>query len=284
MRSYVLITGAAGGLGKAFAAECAARGWRLLLTDTSAAVLAPLAAGLRRLYDADVVAIPCDLTDSVSRQALWSAIDARRMRLHMLVNNAGTDFEGAFAEKSLDELRTIIRLNVEGTLEITRRALARRDPTRPLRVVNVASLAAYYPMPIKATYAASKRFVLDLSLALRHEFDPRDATFTVLAPAGLPTNPVTVRSIAAQGIWGELTTRNVGPVAARTIDLALAGRAVYIPGAVNQVMRAASAVLPAQWVASFIGRRWRSVRGETPGHGAPSRRAAPASQLGVVAP
>jgi short-subunit dehydrogenase len=167
---------------------------------------------------------------------------------------------------------------------MTRRALERRDSTRPLRVVNVASLAGYYPMPIKATYAASKRFVLDLSLALRHEFDPRDATFTVLAPAGLPTNPVTVRSIAAQGIWGELTTRNVGPVAARTIDLALAGRAVYIPGAVNQVMRAASAVLPAQWVASFIGRRWRSVRGETPGHGAPSRRAAPASQLGVVAP
>lgn len=260
MRSYVLITGAAGGLGKAFACEAAARGWRLLLTDVSAAALEPLAAGLARLYDAEVLSLVCDLTDPSSRHALWSAIDARGLRLHMLINNAGTDFEGAFSEQRLDQLRTIVRLNVEGTLEMTRRALERRDLTRPLRVINVASLAGYYPMPIKATYAASKRFVLDLSLALRHEFDPRDVTFTVLAPAGLPTNPTTLGGIAAQGIWGELTTRNVGPVAARTIDLALAGRAVYIPGAVNQVLRAASAIFPAQLTASFIGRRWRNLR------------------------
>jgi uncharacterized protein len=262
MRSYVLITGAGGGLGKAFAAEAAARGWRLLLTDTSLAVLEPLAAGLTRLFDAEVVALVSDLTDPASRQALWSAIDARGLRLHMLVNNAGTDFEGPFAEQRLDHLRTIVRLNVEATLEMTRRALERRDRTRPLRVINVASLAGYYPMPSKATYAASKRFVLDLSLALRHEFDRRDVTFTVLAPAGLPTNPTTLGSIAAQGIWGELTTREVGPVAARTIDLALAGRAVHIPGTVNVILRAASALFPASVTASLIGRRWRQVRAE----------------------
>jgi len=282
MRSYVLITGAAGGLGKAFAAEAAARGWRLLLTDTSAAALDPLAAGLARLYDAEVLSLVCDLTDPASRQELWSAIDARGLRLHMLINNAGTDFEGAFDQQRLDQLRTIVRLNVEGTLEMTRAALARRDPTRPLRVVNVASLAGYYPMPLKATYAASKRFVLDLSVALRHEFDPRDVTFTVLAPAGLPTNPTTLGGIAAQGIWGELTTRNVGPVAARTIDLALAGRAVYIPGAVNQVLRAASAIFPAQLTAAFIGRRWRNVR-QAPS-GLPHVSGAPSTDLESVQP
>jgi len=264
MRSFVLITGAGGGLGKAFATEAAARGWRLLLTDTSAAALDPLAAGLSRLYDAEIVPVVCDLTDPASRQELWTAIDGRGLRLHMLINNAGTDFEGAFAEQRVDQLRTIVRLNVEATLEMTRRGLERRDPTRPLRVINVASLAGYYPMPLKATYAASKRFVLDLSLALRHEFDPRDVTFTVLAPAGLPTNPATLSGIAAQGIWGELTTRNVGPVAARTIDLALAGRAVYIPGTINQFLRAASSIFPSGLIASFVGRRWRNARGEQP--------------------
>jgi short-subunit dehydrogenase len=263
VRSYVLITGAAGGLGKAFAAECAARGWRLLLTDVHSEPLQALARGLARLHNAEVVTLVGDLTDPASRQELWSAIDRRGLRLHMLINNAGTDFEGAFAEQRLEHLRRIVRLNVEGTLEMTRRAVERRDPTRPLRVINVASLAGYYPMPIKATYAASKRFVLDLTAALRQEFDAREVTFTALAPAGLPTNPVTLDSIAAQGVWGEITTRNVGPVAARTIDLALAGRAVYIPGAINQVLRGASAVLPARWVASSIARRWRSVRGES---------------------
>jgi hypothetical protein len=265
MRSYVLITGAGGGLGKAFAAECAARGWRLLLTDTSAAVLEPLAAGLVRLYDSEVIALTCDLTDAESRQGLWSAIDRRGLRLHMLINNAGTDFEGAFAEQSIDQLRTIVRLNVEGSLEMTRRAVERRDPTRPLRIITVASLAGFFPMPIKATYAASKRFLLDLSLALRHEFDPRDVTFTVLCPGGLATNPSTLGSIAAQGIWGQLTTRNVGPVAAGTIDRALAGRAIYIPGVVNQALRGLGSFVPSETAASFIARRWRAVRRESAG-------------------
>jgi hypothetical protein len=260
VRSYVLITGATGGLGKAFAAEAAARGWRLLLTDLSPLLLQTYAEGLVRLFDAEVVCLAADLTDVASRQALWSAIDARRLRLHMLINNAGTDFEGAFIERRPEQLRAIVRLNVEGTLEMTRRAVERRDLHRPLRVINVASLAGYTPMPVKATYAASKRFVLDLSLALRQEFDPRDATFTVLAPAGLPTNPSTLEGIAAQGLWGELTTRNVGPVAARTIDMALAGRPVVVPGTINQILRAAASLFPASVKSAFIGRRWRSAR------------------------
>jgi short-subunit dehydrogenase len=262
MRSYVLITGAGGGLGKAFAAECAARGWRLLLTDTSSAALEPLAVGLERLYDAEVVRLVGDLTDPESRRRLWETVDRRGLRLHMLINNAGTDFEGAFAERRVELLRTVLRLNVEGTLEMTRRGLERRDPTRPLRIINVSSLAAFYPMPLKATYAASKRFVLDLSLALRCEFDPRDVTVTVLCPAGLPTNPITVGSIHAQGIWGQLTTLNVGPVAATTIDRALAGRSVYVPGAFNQALHRVGSLFPAETTAAFIGRRWRSVRSQ----------------------
>jgi short-subunit dehydrogenase len=117
-------------------------------------------------------------------------------------------------------------------------------------------------MPLKATYAASKRFVLDLSLALRCEFDPRDVTVTVLCPAGLPTNPITVGSIRAQGIWGQLTTLNVGPVAATTIDRALAGRSVYVPGAFNQALHRVGSLFPAETTAAFIGRRWRSVRSQ----------------------
>lgn len=264
MRSFVLITGAGGGLGKAFAAECAARGWRLFLTDTSESALAALATGLERLYGSEVQTATSDLTDPASRQALWSEIDRRGVRLHMLINVAGTDFEGAFVDQTIEHLRTIIRLNVEGTVEMTRRALELRDLARPLRIINVSSLAGYYPMPIKATYAASKRFLLDLSLALRHELDARDATVTVLCPAGLPTNPVTLHSIRAQGWWGQWTTRNVGPVASQTLDAALAGKAVVIPGRVNHVLRVVSGLFPPERVAAFIGRRWRAVRHDPP--------------------
>jgi short-subunit dehydrogenase len=257
MKSYVLISGAAGGLGKAFAAECAARGWNLFLTDLSEETLAPLAAGLERMYGAEVRTYAADLTDLAAREALWEHVRAYGLRFHCLLNVAGVDYEGLFDERRIEELRTILRLNVESTVEMTRRVLQHRDQTRMLHIVNVSSLAAFYPMPLKAVYASSKRFLLDWSLALHRELHDKGVTVTALCPAGMPSNPGVIRLIDAQGLAGRLTTVNVGDVAHRTIDRALAGRNVYVPGALNQALRHLGALVPPRLVATVVDRRWR---------------------------
>ncbi len=256
MKSYVFISGATGGLGKAFAAECASRGWDLFLTDLDAGALAPAAAGLARMYGVDVITAPCDLTDPAAREALLADIARRGIGFHFVFNVAGIDYQGPFDERRVDELRTILRLNVESTVEVTRGLLAHRDPTRPLHIVNVSSLAAFFPMPVKAVYAASKRFLLDWSLALDREMRPAGVTVTALCPAGMPTNESCVQGIAAQGLMGRITTVNVGDVARLTVDRALAGRPIVVPGWVNQVMRYVGSLVPAPVVAGVIGRRW----------------------------
>jgi short-subunit dehydrogenase len=177
----------------------------------------------------------------------------------MLLNVAGIDYQGVFGERQINELRTIVRLNIEATVEMTRRILQFKDQHCRLQVVNVSSLAAFYPMPVKAVYAASKRFLLDLSLALNRELRPSDVTVTALCPAGMPTNPECIRSIDAQGFMGQITTKNVGAVAARTIDLALAGRTVYIPGFVNQVLWFLGSLVPPAVIAFLIDKRWREA-------------------------
>jgi len=257
MKSYVFITGAAGGLGKAFAVECASRGWNLFLTDLSDEVLMPVARGIERLYNANTLHYPCDLTDPASREALWQQIGQQDLRFHFLVNVAGRDYEGPFDERQVDELRTLVRLNIEATVEMTRRVLPFRDPTRTLRIINVSSLASFYPMPLKAVYAASKRFLLDFSVALNQELRSSGVTVTALCPAGMPTTPACLRAIEAQGVMGHITTMNVGEVAARAVDLALAGRSVYVPGAVNQVLRAVGSLVAPPAVAFLLNRRWR---------------------------
>jgi uncharacterized protein len=259
MNSYVLITGATGGLGKALAAECAARGWNLFLTDRSDESLQPLAAGLQRLYGVTVIYAACDLTDPAARAGLWEHIARLGLRFHVLLNVAGIDYEGPFDERGVDELQTIIRLNIEATVAMTRRILEFRDPARTLRIVNVSSLAGYVPMPIKAVYAASKRFLLDFSLALHQELRASDVTVTALCPAGMPTNDSCIRGITAQGFMGQITTMNVGDVAAQTIDCALAGRGVFIPGIVNQALRMLGALLPAPLMAFLLNKRWRQA-------------------------
>lgn len=256
MRSYVLITGATGGLGKAFAADCASRGWNLFLTDISDRTLAPLATGMERLHGVTVRCHACDLTDPDARQSFWQHVADLGLRFHALINVAGLDYEGWFSERQVDELHTILRVNVEATVEMTRRVLQYRDPAEILRIVNVSSLAAFYPMPVKAVYAASKRFLLDWSLALRQELRPAGVTVTVLCPAGMRTNLACIRGIEAQGLMGHLTTLDVGYIAARTLDHALAGRALYIPGIVNRIMRLLGALLPSPTLAYLVGKRW----------------------------
>lgn len=254
--SYVMVTGAAGGLGKAFAVECASRGWNLVLTDLRADALDPLADSLSATYGIQVQVQACDLTDPASRTALFDWIKFWGLSFWALVNVAGLDYEGLFYECTRTQIRTILRLNIEGTLEMTHALLDFRDPYAAFRIINVASLAAYFPMPVKATYAASKRFLLDFSLALREEVRPLGTTVTVLCPAGLPTTPECIRAIEAQGLMGQLTTQNTGAVAAETLDAALRGRAVVIPGALNQVLRGLGSLVPPRLVARLVASRW----------------------------
>ncbi len=260
MENTVCITGATGGLGKAFAMECASRGWDLYLTDLHEGKLALLKRGLERMHGINVLYDPCDLVDPEARDRFWQRIHAAGLRFHMMINVAGLDFEGAFIDRNIEELKTIIRLNVEATVTMTRHVLDYKVPDETFYVINVSSLASFYPMPLKAVYAASKRFLLDFTRATRQELRKEDVRLLALCPAGLATKPETVRSISSQGFMGELTTMKIGDVAAKTINRALLGCSVYIPGWMNQVLKFFGTLVPADWVAWMIGRRWSKTR------------------------
>ncbi len=257
MNSMFFITGATGGLGKAFAAECASRGLDLFLTDLREENLAMLAQGLERSYGVSVLYQPANLTDAASRAEMFDRIRQAGWKFRGLLNVAGLDHEGLFHERSREEISAIVRLNVEATLIMTHTLLDFRDAVIPFRIVNVSSLAAFFSMPVKATYAASKRFLLDFSLALRNELREQNVTVTVLCPAGLPTTAGCISAIEAQGIMGQLTTEDIGKVAHQTIEAALRGRAIVIPGFLNQAIKWLGGLVPPTLVAEFVGERWR---------------------------
>jgi hypothetical protein len=257
--NMVLISGATGGLGKAFAVECASRGWDIYLTDKYEGPLNSLATGLRNTYGVCVITFPCDLTDQAMLNELFQQFKNDSVRFSMLINVAGIDHEGQFYHKAAQQIRSIIRLNIEATLMLTHDILPYRNPLETFRIINVSSLAAFYPMPVKATYAATKRFLLDFSLALREEVRDLGATVTVLCPAGMPTNQVCIDAIEAQGWAGQITTVDVGRVANQTINAALNGKAIVIPGLINRLLQMLGSIIPAGFLARLIGRRWISV-------------------------
>jgi short-subunit dehydrogenase len=254
----LVITGAAGGLGRAFAVEAARRGWDLVLTDV--APLGELASYLAATYGVRVETIHAELGTAAGRDELFAALPAGA--LGGLVNVAGVDHEGALDGRSRDQLLGIVRVNIEATVDVTREVLARRDPSARFVLITVCSLAAATPMPYKATYAASKRFLHDFSLALREELR-EEAAVVALCPAGLPTSTASVRGIYSQGVIGRLSSVSPGHAAAAAFDAATAGRAVCVPGWINGALYRLARIVPDHLAARATGRRWARARRDT---------------------
>lgn len=233
----VFITGASGGLGRALAVECANRGYNLFLTDVDANGLSLIKCGLERRFNATVAASACDLTSSKSVDEMLEVLDEHNIRFDMLLNIAGLDFEGSFIKREREAVVKIATVNNAATLRITHAILSRRKMGSHFYIVFVSSLASMFPMPLKAAYAASKRFILDFSTSLNQELKHSDASVLTLCPGGLATTPDVVRSIQAQGIWGGLTTNPLELVARRTLNKAQKGCCIYIPGLLNKSCR-----------------------------------------------
>lgn len=258
MKPFILISGATGGLGSAIVAECALRGYDLYLTDMREDV-GGFADFIARTYSIQTRARVCDLTSQVEREKFLEAIRSEGARFRGLINVAGMDYEGAFLERSRGQILQLLRLNVESALDLTHGILKLHDPDIRFMLVNVCSLAAVSPMPYKAVYAATKRFLLDFSFAIREEIK-EFATVTTLCPAGMPTTPENMVAIFAQGFWGRATTVDTRTVARMTLDAAEKGKAMVVPGFINQLIQLLSRLLPASVTTRLAGDRWRTAR------------------------
>ena len=256
----VLITGASGGLGRALAGECARRGCNLLLTDLKQENLLALQSGLERQYQVNITVRTCDLTCDESVDDLLRFIDWHGIRFDMLLNVAGIDHEGGFLSIERQKILDIVSLDVLATLRVTHAVLERRRSDKPFYLLFVSSLASLCPMPLKATYAASKRFLLDFSIALGQELKTQNVSVMALCPAGLATTPAAMQGIAAQGFWGQVTTCHLERLVRRTINHLLHGRRIYIPGTVNQILSFLGRLVPPATASAMVYSRWQAAQ------------------------
>ena len=251
---YMLITGGLGGLGTAFAMECAQRGYNLLLVDRHPEA-DTIINFLKERYSVNIQYLSCNLADPDARKTLLEEIQARHMVFSGLINVVGQEFEGRFLERSREEIFYMLQLNLLVMVDLTHEILAMREEANRFLLVNVASLAAYFPMPYKALYAATKRFILNFSLALRKEIEDF-GNVTVLCPGGLPTNSEAMKKIFLQGFWGKMTAHDTATVARKTLDYVKRNKAVYTPGLSNKLLVGLSRLLPETWLTAYLSRRW----------------------------
>lgn len=182
-----LITGASSGIGAAFARELAGNGANLILIARRIDRLNQLSAELSERHGVRVAVIGLDLTGDASVSAIKSKVEDLGIEVDLLVNNAGFATSGGFETEDLSKALNEIDLNVKALVSLTHAFLPTMLKKRYGAVINVASTAAFQPVPTMAVYGATKAFVLSFSEALWAEFEDRGVRVLALCPGGTET-------------------------------------------------------------------------------------------------
>lgn len=164
-----LITGASGGIGEQFARVFAARGADLILVARSEDKLVALAGELSSRHQIRAEVIPADLSIPGAADKVVAEADSRGLRVDILVNNAGFGTFGYLAKADPARIRDEVALNVGALTDFTTTYLHRMADAGEGAILNIASNAAFQPIPRMAVYAATKAYVLSLSEALWSE-------------------------------------------------------------------------------------------------------------------
>jgi len=175
-----LVTGGAGGIGKAIVAALAASGRRVVIADLDAAAAAALAAELGPA----AFPLALDVTDAAAVDRLLDDLPEPFRPIECLVNNAGHDIGGRtrFDLGTADDWASIIDTNLKGTMRVTRSVIAGMVARDRGDIVNVSSISAIRQVPDMVAYTTSKAGIHAFSDILRADLAETRVRVTEILP------------------------------------------------------------------------------------------------------
>ena len=246
-----LVTGASSGIGREYARELAKRGSNLILVARSKDALNHLAKELESTYKVSAEVLVLDLSKTASVDKLLERATRKGTVIDFLFNNAGFGTAGWARNESLDRVSEEINLNVHALTMLSLGLLKPMSERNSGVIVNIASTAAYQPVPGLAVYAATKAFVLSFTSALWAETKDTGVKVLTVSPGATETN---FFEVAGSKSFGKLA-----PVS-EVIDATFAdldsnnSKPALVVGSRNSIMAKFSKILPAKLVLDFTAK------------------------------
>ena len=241
-----IVTGASRGLGEQFARQLARRGLDLILIARSVDELEKLAAELRAASNVNVQVMPADLNDADDVKAIVEGAFARPVDL--LINNAGLGHVAEVADETDEQVERMVNVNVTALVRLTRAAMADMVVRGRGAILNIASTAAFQPVPKMAVYAATKAFLLSFGQAADSECRSRGVQVTTFCPG-----PTATGFEAASGASSTMfrNAPSAEAVAAKGLHAVEAGRRLDIANVGEALMANATRLLPRRLVVAM---------------------------------
>jgi short-subunit dehydrogenase len=256
--STALITGASAGIGDAIARELAGRGHGVTLVARREDRLRSLAGELSERFGVRAEAIAVDLGSDAARGDLPRRIEELGLQVEILVNNAGFGGGEYFARTDRERLVSMVEVNCVALLDLQAVYLPQMVERGRGAVINIASTAAFQPLPGAATYAATKAFVLNLSEAVHAELKGTGVTLTAVCPG-----PVKTEFAEAAGLGGAeeqlpgMFWLSAESVAKSAVESADDGKRAIIPGVLNRAGALTGQHAPRMLALPIAKRIWR---------------------------
>jgi short-subunit dehydrogenase len=244
---WAIVTGASSGIGRALALQFAAGGFNVVLTGRNEAALAQVADECSKRSKVATEIVPADLSCLDSTDQLITALASRHRRYEVLVNNAGFGVHGAFADTSGDQELRLLNVQIAAALKLIKVVLPSMISRGSGRILNVASVYSFAPVPYQAVYSACKAFLLSLSSSLQNELKGTGVTVTVFCPGITQTEFRSRAGIAEKRKESGMTAEEAARIA---YEATIRGRHLVVPGLLNRLFVMAARIVPSR---SFAG-------------------------------
>jgi short-subunit dehydrogenase len=234
MAKTALITGASSGIGYELAKQFAADGTNLVLVARDQVKLQQVAL---ELSGVSTKIIRADLSHPSAPDEIFRETQAASIAVDYLVNNAGFGFSGPFLETDLETERAMIQVNVTAVVHLSKLYLREMHKRGSGGILNVASTAAFQPVPLMSIYYASKAFVLSFSEAIATELSGSGITVTALCPGPTATDfqrraHIESTRLMKGKLLRTMTAADVARIGYRGF---LQGKVIVIPGLMNKI-------------------------------------------------
>jgi short-subunit dehydrogenase len=248
LKPVTVITGASAGIGAALAEVFAERGHEIVLIARRAPQLKALADRIADTGKPRPHVLVVDLARPDATMRIADELRQEGLEPEYMVNNAGYGLLGPAAKLDRGEQLAMIDLNMRTTTDLSLRFMESLV-SRKGGILNVASVAAFFPGPGMAVYHATKAYVLSFSEALHHEMKGQ-VRVTALCPGPVETG-FQARAGVPKGYFPKMLARSTERVAIEGYEGLMAGKRVVVPGSDNKVLTFLPRILPRAWVLSL---------------------------------
>ncbi|KIL43718.1 SDR family NAD(P)-dependent oxidoreductase [Jeotgalibacillus campisalis] len=247
----VLITGASSGIGKSLAMKYAEAGENIALAARNVERLNQLKDELSQKYGGEITVFESDLSQEGAAQKLYQQLTEKGLKVHTLINNAGVGLFGEFHKTELVKEEAMIQLNITSLTALTK--LFGKDMIQrgEGRILNVASIAAYFPGPLMAVYYASKAYVKSFSLALSNEWRDLGVQVSVLCPGPTSTGFKDAAELDESKLFKN-KIMSAEEVANEAFEQFHKGKEEIIPGAMNRIQTRFGSLVSSKTAASIV--------------------------------